>query len=136
MHARDIARAFLACLTAPVDKIHCAAYNVGTEENNLTVAEIAQAVVEVVPGSTLLVTGESGADPRSYRVDFSAIRAALGYEAAWSIPDGAAELYKEYTSAGLTSEDFFKRFTRLPHLEALRRDGILDESMRRVSDGR
>jgi nucleoside-diphosphate-sugar epimerase len=136
VHARDIARAFLACLTAPVDKIHCAAYNVGTEENNLTVAEIAQAVVEVVPGSTLLVTGESGADPRSYRVDFSAIRAALGYEAAWSIPDGAAELYKEYTSAGLTSEDFFKRFTRLPHLEALRRDGILDESMRRVSDGR
>ncbi len=29
-------------LEAPVDKVHCRAYNVGTEANNLTVAEIAQ----------------------------------------------------------------------------------------------
>ena len=96
------------------------AYNVGTESNNLTVAEIAQSVVDVVPGAKLLITGETGADPRSYRVDFSAFRDALGFEAAWSIPDGAAELYKEYTSAGLTADDFAKKFTRLPHLEALR----------------
>ncbi len=53
-----------------------------------------EAVVDVVPGAKLLITGETGADPRSYRVDFSAFRDALGFEAAWSIPDGAAELYK------------------------------------------
>lgn len=132
VHARDIARAFLTCLTAPTHKIHCAAYNVGTEENNLTVAEIAEAVVDVVPNSTLLITGESGPDPRSYRVDFAKIREALGYQAAWSIPDGAAELYKEYTAAGLSSDTFVKRFTRLPHLEALQHAGTLDDSMRRV----
>jgi nucleoside-diphosphate-sugar epimerase len=132
VHARDIARAFVTCLTAPMDKIHCAAYNVGTETNNLTVAEIAEAVVDVVPNSKLLITGESGPDPRSYRVDFSAIREALGYEATWSIPDGAAELYREYTAAGLTSDAFFQRFTRLPHLQALRSAGVLDESMRRI----
>jgi nucleoside-diphosphate-sugar epimerase len=120
-------------LEAPTDKIHCAAYNVGTESNNLTVAEIAQSVVEVVPGAKLLITGETGADPRSYRVDFSAFRNALGFEAAWSIPDGAAELYKEYVSAGLTEHDFAKRFTRLAHLEALRAAGVLDESMRRIT---
>ena len=103
VHARDIATAFLAALEAPIDKVHCAAYNVGTESNNLTVAEIAQSVVDVVPGAKLLITGETGSDPRSYRVDFSAFRDALGFEAAWSIPDGAAELYKEYISAGLTA---------------------------------
>jgi nucleoside-diphosphate-sugar epimerase len=133
VHARDIATAFLLALEAPTDKIHCAAYNVGTESNNLTVAEIAQSVVEVVPGAKLLITGETGADPRSYRVDFSAFRNALGFEAAWSIPDGAAELYKEYVSAGLTEHDFAKRFTRLAHLEALRAAGVLDESMRRIT---
>ena len=58
---------------------------------------------------------------------------ALGFEAAWSIPDGAAELYKEYISAGLTGDDFAKKFTRLPHLEALRATGVLDESMRRIT---
>jgi nucleoside-diphosphate-sugar epimerase len=133
VHARDIAAAFLTALDAPVDKVHCRAYNVGTETNNLTVADIAQAVADVVPGAKLLITGESGADPRSYRVDFSAFRDALGFEAVWSIPDGAAELYKEYTSAGLTAADFANKFTRLPHLESLRAGGVLDESMRRIT---
>ena len=133
VHARDIADAFLAALEAPVEKVHCAAYNVGTESNNLTVAEIAQSVVDVVPGARLLITGETGGDPRSYRVEFSAFRNALGFEAKWSIPDGAAELYREYVSAGLTDDDFASMFTRLPRLEALRASGVLDESMRRVT---
>ena len=79
-----------------------------------------------------MITGESGPDPRSYRVDFSAFRRELGFEAAWSIADGAAELYREYMSAGLTADDFAKRFTRLAHLQTLRDGGILDQSMRRV----
>jgi nucleoside-diphosphate-sugar epimerase len=133
VHARDIATAFRIALEAPTPKVHCAAYNVGTESNNLTVAEIAQSVVDTVPGAKLLITGETGADPRSYRVDFSAVRRVLGFEAAWSIPDGAAELFKEYISAGLTADDFAEKFTRLPHLKALRASGVLDEFMRRIT---
>jgi nucleoside-diphosphate-sugar epimerase len=133
VHARDIAAAFLVALEAPIEKVHCAAYNVGTESNNLTVAEIAQSVVDVVPGARMLITGETGPDPRSYRVDFSARRDELGFEAAWSIPDGAAELYREYISARLTADDFFTKFTRLPYLESLRAGGVLDESMRRIT---
>lgn len=132
VHAQDIANAFLTCLTAPVEAISCKAYNIGTEANNLTVAEIAQSVVDVVPGSKLVITGESGADPRSYRVDFSRARDGLGYEATWSIPDGARELYKEYTANALTSEDFFKKFTRLAHLKKLQETGAIDETMRRI----
>jgi nucleoside-diphosphate-sugar epimerase len=133
VHARDIAAAFLLALEAPIAKVHCVAYNVGTERNNLTVAEIAQAVVGVVPGAELVITGETGADPRSYRVDFSAFRDALGFQAAWSIPDGAAELYQKYISCGLTAEEFAKKFTRLPHLQTLCSDGVLDGAMRRIT---
>ncbi|MFB7723449.1 NAD-dependent epimerase/dehydratase family protein [Nocardia sp. NPDC056100] len=132
VHAQDIARAFATCLEAPLEAIHCRAYNVGTEANNLTVAEIAQSVVEAVPDSKLLITGESGADPRSYRVDFSYAREELGFEAAWSIPDGAAELYREYTARGLTSDAFFQRFTRLAHLTSLKEAGVLDDELRRI----
>jgi nucleoside-diphosphate-sugar epimerase len=133
VHAVDIARAFAMCLDAPAELISCRAYNVGTEANNVTVAEIANAVCETVPDSELLITGESGADPRSYRVDFSRARAELGFEAIWTVPDGAAELYAGYTALGLTRDDFEQRFTRLARLEALRADGALDETMRRVS---
>lgn len=133
VHARDIARAFAVCLTAPTEVINCRAYNVGSDMNNLTVAQIAAAVVDVVPGSELLITGETGADPRSYRVDFARARAELGYEATWSVADGAAELYGEYTANGLTAHDFANRFVRLSRLEQLRGCGELDETMRRVS---
>ncbi|OBF27892.1 SDR family oxidoreductase [Mycobacterium sp. ACS4331] len=132
VHARDIAEAFLTALQAPTESVHCAAFNVGTEANNVTVAEIAQAVVDVVPGSRLVITGESGADPRSYRVDFSAIRSTLGYRAQWSVPDGAAELYRNYLDAGLTEDGFANTFTRLSRLSALRADGSVDDSLRRV----
>ncbi|MGV9664318.1 NAD-dependent epimerase/dehydratase family protein [Nocardia niigatensis] len=135
VHAQDIAQAFATCLEAPIEAIHCRAYNVGTEANNLTVAQIAQAVVDVVPESTLAITGESGADPRSYRVDFAQARKELGFEAQWSIPDGAAELYREYTARGLTSEAFFQRFTRLAHLESLKAAGALDDDLRRIRTG-
>jgi hypothetical protein len=97
------------------------------------VAEIADAVVEAVPGSTLVITGESGADPRSYRVDFSAARSALGFEAEWTIPAGARELYQNYVVDRLTSDDFEHRFTRLNRLKVLQQDNRLDESMRRVT---
>ncbi len=71
-------------LAAPADTVRAKAFNVGTEKNNRTVAEIAQAVVDAVPGSELLITGEAGPDPRSYRVDFSRVRKALDFEAPWT----------------------------------------------------
>ncbi|MCU1644299.1 MAG: UDP-glucose 4-epimerase [Nocardia sp.] len=135
VHAQDIARAFVTCLEAPTEAIYCRAYNVGTETNNLTVAEIAQSVVEAVPGSTLAITGESGADPRSYRVDFSYARKELGFDAMWSIPEGAAELYREYVARGLTADAFFQRYTRLAHLTSLKDAGVLDDELRRVRIG-
>jgi nucleoside-diphosphate-sugar epimerase len=133
VHVRDIAAAFLAALEAPREKVHCAAYNIGTEFNNLTVAEIAQCVAVAVPGAELLITGETGSDPRSYRVDFSAFRRALGFEAAWTVAEGARELVREYARAGLTHEGLVNKFTRLPRLTALRDGGVIDESMRRVT---
>ncbi|MFC4128055.1 NAD-dependent epimerase/dehydratase family protein [Nocardia rhizosphaerae] len=133
VHAADIATAFELCLTAAAVDVSARAFNIGTEVNNLTVAEIAGAVVDTVPGSTLVITGESGADPRSYRVDFSRARDILGFEARWTVPAGAAELYTEYTARGLTEEAFFHRFTRLPHLRGLCEAAVLDDRLRRIS---
>ncbi|BAH54054.1 NAD-dependent epimerase/dehydratase family protein [Rhodococcus opacus] len=131
VHARDIAAAFCAALVAPTGAIHCRAYNVGIEANNVTVAQIADAAAAAVPGSTVALTGETGPDPRSYRVDFSAIRTAFeGYAPQWTVADGAVELYENYVRWGLTDELFTTRFTRLAHLQGLRGSGVLDESLR------
>ena len=129
-HAEDIARAVVAALAAPADVVRARAYNVGTEKNNRTVAEIANAVVDAVPGAELSITGEAGNDPRSYRVDFSRARKELGFEAEWTIQDGAAQLAKEYRERGLTQEAFDQKFTRLAVLSRRQKAGELDEGMR------
>ncbi|KAA2259167.1 NAD-dependent dehydratase, partial [Solihabitans fulvus] len=97
-----IAAAFLAAQAAPREAVHTSAFNVGMAENNATVAEIAEQVAAVVPGSRLVITGEAGGDPRSYRVDFSRIRALLpDYDPQWTVRAGAAELYEAYLRHGL-----------------------------------
>ena len=128
-HAEDIAGAVVAALGAPADVVRARAYNVGTEKNNRTVAEIAQVVIEAVPGSTLNITGEAGNDPRSYRVDFSRARKELGFEASWTIPAGADQLATEYKARGLTQDAFDNSFTRLAVLNARQQAGELDGSM-------
>jgi nucleoside-diphosphate-sugar epimerase len=121
VHALDIAGAFEAALAAPVEAVHDKAFNVGTELNNLTVRQIAEAVTRAVPDAKLVITGEAGPDPRSYRVDFSRIRAALpAFEARWTVEAGARELADAYTRHGLTVADFEQRFTRLAWLRAQR----------------
>lgn len=131
VHAQDIAEAFAHALVAPTERMHCAAFNVGTEANNVTVAQIAEAVADTVPGATVAITGESGPDPRSYRVDFSSVRRAFdGYEARWTVRDGAAELYHSYRRYGLTADAFATRFTRLAHLSRLQETGELDSTLR------
>jgi nucleoside-diphosphate-sugar epimerase len=132
VHARDIAEAFLAALTAPREAVHDQAFNIGTEANNVTVAQIAEQVVEAVPGSRLRITGEAGNDPRSYRVDFAKFRQAVpGFECAWSVKDGAVELIDAYQRHGLTTDGFQRRFTRLAWLRDQRDDtASVDETLR------
>jgi nucleoside-diphosphate-sugar epimerase len=131
VHAADIARAFTAALTAPREAVHDLAFNIGSEINNVTVAEIAEQVAEAVSGSKVVITGETGADPRSYRVDFSRFRAAVpGFDCEWTVKQGALELADAYREHGLTQEDFERRFTRLAVLRAASDAGAVDGTLR------
>jgi nucleoside-diphosphate-sugar epimerase len=131
VHAVDIARAFEAALTAPREAVHDRAFNIGSETNNVTVAEIAEQVAEAVAGSRVVITGETGADPRSYRVDFSRFRTAVpGFDCEWTVKRGALELADAYREHRLTREDFERRFTRLAVLRAAAEADTVDDTLR------
>jgi nucleoside-diphosphate-sugar epimerase len=131
VHAADIARAFAAALVAPRAAVHDRAFNIGSEINNVTVAEIADQVPEAVPGARVVITGETGADPRSYRVDFSRFRAAVpGFDCEWTVKQGALELADAYRQYGLTRHGFERRFTRLAVLREASDAGAVDDTMR------
>ena len=70
-HIEDISLAALCAAEAPRAAVHAQAFNIGRSDANYQVRDIAQAVLAGFPGSRLEITGETGGDPRSYRVDFT-----------------------------------------------------------------
>lgn len=130
VHAADIADVFTAALVAPAAEVRGARINVGCEANNVTVAEIAQVVAEET-GAIVRITGSTGNDPRSYRVDFSLLRRLLPQVTVHrSVTDGARELARAYREHGMTRERFEREFVRLARIRALREGARLDDDLR------
>ncbi len=132
VHVEDIAAAFAAALTAPRDAIHNQVFNVGINDENYQVRELAETVQEIAPGCEVEYAGPGGPDPRSYRVDFSRLAKALpDFRPKWNARLGAKELYFAFQRAGLTRSDFQGRtYVRLAQLKYLLATGRLDSTLR------
>jgi nucleoside-diphosphate-sugar epimerase len=132
VHIKDISRAFLAVLEAPIERVHNQAFNVGRNDDNYRVREIAEIVKETVPGTEIEYAADASPDKRCYRVDCSKIQRTLPtFKPAWDVRRGAAELYSAYKEIGLTVEDFEGiRYKRIAHIRALIEEGAVDETLR------
>ena len=132
VHIRDIARAFATALAAPRDVIHNEAFNVGTNEENYQVRELAQIVRETVSGCVVEYAAGGGPDPRSYRVSFDKFQGAFpDFKPEWNARRGAREVYDAIREANLTLEDFQgRRYIRLNQLKHLLDSDLLDDTLR------
>lgn len=131
VHIEDISRAFLAALEAPAAAVQAEAFNVGRDDENYQVSQIAGFVAQVVPEARLSITGEAGNDPRSYQVDFGKIGRHLpAFVPQWTALNGARQLADAYRDLGLTMETFQQRYKRLPVLRRHREAGLLDDLLR------
>jgi nucleoside-diphosphate-sugar epimerase len=133
VHIADIARAFIAVLEAPRELIHNEAFNVGRNEDNYRIRDLAQIVYETVPGCRIQFAEGAQPDKRNYRVDCSKIQRVLpNFQPAWDARKGAQELYDAYRTIGLKLEDFEgPRYKRIDHIRKLIASGRLDSSLRR-----
>lgn len=131
VHVADVAAAFVAALQAPRERVHDEAINVGSEDENYQVAALAEIVCATVSGSHVTITGQAGADPRSYRVGFSKLRRLLyGFQATRDVAAGAAEIRDACRRYGITDTDHRHRFNRLARLRDLRDTGVAREDLR------
>ena len=134
VHVQDVARAFAAVLEARRRLVHNQAFNVGTNDANYQIRDVAEIVAGVVPGSRIVYAPEGGADERCYRVDFTKLHKTfpeLGFE--WDVRAGAEELVEAYRAHGLTLDAFIgPRFTRVMHIRESMQAGRLDEELRRT----
>ncbi|WP_421926468.1 NAD-dependent epimerase/dehydratase family protein [Neoaquamicrobium sediminum] len=138
VHAQDIARAFAAGLTAPTDKVHAQAFNVGTTAHNYRISEIAEIVASVVPGCRVDYAEGAGPDTRSYRVSFEKLATVLpAARPRWDAEAGAKELYAAFSQSGVSRDDFEgPRFQRIAHIKQLMRDGVIDSELRHTEKAR
>ncbi len=133
-HIRDISGAMIAALQAPREAIHNEAFNVGRNEDNYQIRDIAKMVERTVPDSRVTLSEGASPDKRSYRVSFDKITTRLpGFEAKWTVERGVQEAYEAFRAADLQMEDFLSsRFIRLKRVEELIAAGELDgNSLRR-----
>jgi len=136
VHVRDLAKVAGTLLVASQDAIRGEAFNVGTDDQNYLVRELAD-VVATVTGCEVEVADGSSADQRSYRVSFEKLEQTfpeLTFD--WNAERGAHELVDAYRRFGLTLDDFEgDRYIRLRRLTHLLREGELDGCLHWLKPG-
>jgi len=132
IHVEDMAGAIAAALAAPRDRIHGQAFNAGASDANYIVRDLALMVAEAVGEVEVEFAEGAGADPRSYRVDFSKIAETLEtFRPTWSAERGARQLVDAYRADAMDEATFSgDRFVRLSRLKTLLDEGRLDAELR------
>lgn len=127
VHGLDIGKAICCALEAPVEAIHGQILNIGSDNQNYRVREVAEIVAEYFPGCTTTF-GTQGADNRSYRVSFDKLAKHLpDFSCDWDVAKGAQQFYELFKQIDFTGEDFeFRPFTRLKQLQYLIRTNQID----------
>jgi nucleoside-diphosphate-sugar epimerase len=132
VHIEDISRAFLGMLQAPRERVHGEAFNIGDDEENYQIRDVAEIVEDVVGGSRVAFAADAGPDKRSYRVSFAKLhRAFPELRPRWTVRASAEEMFAAYRENDLSIEDFKgSRFMRIARLKELVAAGRLDEELR------
>lgn len=131
VHVEDVSTAFIEVLRAPLDAIRGEAFNVGADELNHQIRELAEVIARAT-GSTVEYQSQADADQRTYRTSFAKFRRTFpGFRLRWSIESAAVAMRDSLRQIGLDAATFRDpRFTRLRWLQKLRTEQRLDDDLR------
>src|SRR3989344_1839440 len=129
-HVLDIADAIACALVAPKEVVNKEIFNVGNEQSNYQIKDIARIIKTVFPKAKVSLN-PNGKDKRNYKVDFTKINTKLpGFSCKRTIADGVKELLEAFEKAELTHEDFTSRlYTRLKQILFLQETGKLNKDL-------
>ena len=133
IHVEDLARSYVAALTAPDEVVQNEVINVVPPKHNYRVSDIAEAAVELFPDTTWSAAHRRF-DNRSCRVDGSKLRRAFPrLTFHWTLRRGIRQIHRAVLSAGLTPGEWrADRYRRALRLHTLVERGELDTHLRRV----
>ncbi len=132
IHVEDMAQAFVATLAAPREAVHAQALNVGRDDQNFRIRELAEIVRDAVPGCAVAFAEGASPDTRNYRVRFDKLARVLpGFRAQWDVARGARQLLDAYRAHGLRLADFEgPRYRRIDCIRRRRARGEVGADLR------
>jgi nucleoside-diphosphate-sugar epimerase len=132
INVKDMARAFdWGVSREPSMEGDFLAVNVGSEQGNYQVRELAEAVARIIPGVSVRINENAQPDKRSYRVNFDLFRqVAPGHQPIYDLDASISELKEGLEVLDFRDENFrSSNFMRLVQLNHLRERGYLTESL-------
>lgn len=107
------------------------AINIGRNDWNFQVVDLAEAVAEVIPGIDININKNAAPDKRSYKVDFSYYeRIAPDYQPKYNLKETIEELRDGLEKMQFKNPDFRESlFIRLQALNILKRRGLVADSL-------
>ncbi|MCD6288726.1 MAG: aminotransferase class I/II-fold pyridoxal phosphate-dependent enzyme [Candidatus Hydrogenedentes bacterium] len=118
LHVEDAVAAIMACLDAAPDTLVGETLNVGANDANMEVRDLADRIARAMDGIDI-ETVPSDIDRRSYRVDFSKLAETLGIQPVRSIDDGIREIVDMFDS-GVVTDHTDPRYRNAPTIKRLR----------------
>jgi len=104
VHVMDVCKAIHLAMEADDEKVNGEVFNVGSNEQNVQIFELAQRVANAI-GVEFNYEWYGLPDHRSYRVNFNKIKEVLNFHPDYTIEDGAKEIYEALKSGKLDPDD-------------------------------
>jgi len=147
LHIEDACESFRCCLDWESESGELTIFNVGRNEDNYKIIDIARIIEANVEGAELSYLDQNsknekhelirdrkiqdGVDTRTYKVSFDKIHAALpGFKCHWSVESGIVALLEELRKVPLDAQNFNRReFYRLQQIEFLHQTKLIDDKL-------
>lgn len=104
VHVNDVVEAMTLALNAPAEKVNGEVFNVGSDDQNYQVQQIAQFVVDVVPNVTIHRIPDD-ADRRTYNLTFGRIGRVLGFRPTRRAHEGIVEIKQALDRGAVLADD-------------------------------
>lgn len=119
LHVVDAANAYLHALRLPPGLIDHQTYNIGSDEQNYRIEDLARLVRDTLSYLDITVeTVPDDADKRSYRVSFRKAAEVLGYKPRCLVEDGIIEIARAI-QGGAFGDCTDHRYYTVRHLQAI-----------------
>ena len=97
VHVDDASNAVNSILQAPIDLVSGEVFNVGSNEQNMTLTEVGELIIKLIPDAELVDSGSSD-DRRNYRVKFDKINNVLKYKVNWTLQMGIEQVVTSFSN--------------------------------------